>query len=151
MIYLNHAEVIDPAPYSETIYAAIGSSMAHFGLDENKDLTIYLTNDDEISVLNKTWMGKDGATDVLSFPSEETDPDSGNEYLGDIVISIERTVEQSVVNGNTNLEECTLLAIHGLLHLLGFDHYTEEEKKEMWFHQSAILDKLGMGHIAITE
>ena len=151
MIYLNHADEIDPAPYSETILKAIQRSFAHFSLGEDKDLTIYLTNDEEIAVLNKTWMDKEGPTDVLSFPSEETDLDSGNEYLGDIVISLDRAKEQSATNGNTQHEECALLAIHGVLHLLGLDHYTDEEKKEMWSHQSAILADLGLGHIAITE
>lgn len=133
------------------IDSSVKKVFSHFDMNEDQDLTIYLTNDEEIAELNKTWMDKDGPTDVLSFPADEVDLDSGLKYIGDIIVSVDTAKAQAEANGHHIEQECALLVVHGTLHLLGFDHYTAEEKTEMWSHQSAILMDLGLQDIKITE
>ncbi len=102
------------------------------------DITIQLTGDDEITQFNQEYRGISEATDVLSFEQHFLDPDTGRLYLGDIVISLERVINQALNNKITTDEECAFLAIHGTLHLLGYDHYTPEEKSIMWEIQDKI-------------
>lgn len=151
MIHINHADQVDPAALAPFLSKAASLGLAHFQKNEEVDLTVYLTDDVEIAELNKTWMEKEGPTDVLSFPSDEVDPQTGVEYIGDIILSVDRAKAQADANGHSLENECMLLVAHGVLHLLGFDHYTTEEKDEMWQHQSAILADLGIGDIKITE
>jgi probable rRNA maturation factor len=103
------------------------------------ELSLVLTNDEEIQSLNSEWREKDKPTDVLSFPQDEED----GELLGDVVISIETASKQAGdpfgwarahanVEGDwTTLDETTLLLIHGILHLLGHDHHKPAEAKRM--------------------
>ena len=102
------------------------------------DLTLRITDDAELAELNEKFMRKEGPTDVLSFPSGEED------YLGDIAISYSRADEQASQGGHPVLEEMQLLAIHGVLHLVGYDHDTDENKASMWQIQTDILDSLGI-------
>lgn len=105
-------------------------------------LTIVLTDDGQLHQLNKEFSGIDAPTDVLSFPAEEIDPDSGEEYLGDILISYPRAVAQADSRGHAVGDEMQLLVVHGVLHLLGYDH-TEGVKEAMWAIQSQVLSDLG--------
>ncbi|MCL4561132.1 MAG: rRNA maturation RNase YbeY [Chloroflexi bacterium] len=107
------------------------------------ELTIVVSGDDELRRLNKEFLGKDSPTDVLSFPSGEVDPDSGNLYLGDILISFPRAQEQAQVTGHPVSAELDLLVVHGVLHLLGYDHDTDTRKVDMWTVQSRILAVIG--------
>jgi probable rRNA maturation factor len=125
--------------------------LEHFQKKDEFDLTVFLTDNEQIKGLNLTWMGQDGPTDVLSFPSDELEIDTGHPYLGDIIISVEKALEQADIGGHKLEEECQLLVVHGVLHLLGLDHANEEEKREMWDHQQQILEKLGLGSMRITE
>jgi len=88
-------------------------------------LSVVLTSDDEIRDLNRQYRGKDTPTDVLSFPQTEgefgdVDPD----FLGDIVISVETALRQAAEKGAPPEREIDILLVHGLLHLLGYDHET---------------------------
>ena len=85
----------------------------------NKEFELIITSNEEIQILNKEHREKDSATDVLSFPLEFDLP---NMPLGSIVISSDFVEEKAKEFGHTNKEELTLLFIHGLLHLLGYDH-----------------------------
>jgi probable rRNA maturation factor len=105
------------------------------------DITIRFTNDEEMLRYNQEFRGIAKSTDVLSFNQDTIDPETQRLYLGDIIISYERAVEQSVENGHSFDEECALLAIHGTLHLLGYDHYRKEDKDRMWNLQQAILQE----------
>ena len=105
-------------------------------------VTIVITDDDQLHKLNRDFLGIDAPTDVLSFPAEEVDPDSGEEYLGDVLISYPRAVAQADSSKHTIGDELQLLVVHGVLHLLGYDH-TEDEKEAMWAIQSQILADLG--------
>lgn len=107
------------------------------------DLTIVVTSDQQLRSLNQQFVGIDAPTDVLSFPSDETDPDTERPYLGDILLSLPRAKEQALAGGHPLQAEVQLLVVHGVLHLLGYDHAEPEEKAAMWTTQAEILSKLG--------
>jgi probable rRNA maturation factor len=115
------------------------------------DLTIVLTDDEQLQHLNRDYLGVDAPTDVLSFPASETDPETGRRYLGDILLSIPRADVQARAAGHPLVDEAQLLVVHGVLHLLGHDHAEADEKAKMWKAQSEILDGLGLGHVTILE
>ncbi len=119
---------------------------------------IVITDESEIRSLNAETRGIDSVTDVLSFPSldgirgaelrkadfpYETDED-GNIFLGSIVICEKRAKEQAEEFGHSYLRELHYLAVHGLWHLLGYDHMTEADKLEMRAKEEKILSKLGI-------
>jgi probable rRNA maturation factor len=107
------------------------------------DLTILLTGDAEIQELNRTYLEIDEPTDVLSFPADYTDPDTGSPYLGDVIISYPRAEEQASSAGHSLEHELQLLVVHGVLHLSSYDHLEEEDKQEMWSVQAKVLQQLG--------
>ena len=87
------------------------------------ELSLLLTDDEEIQTLNTTYRDLDKATDVLSFPQDEDAiNESGDTLLGDVVISVETAARQAEEHHLSSNEELILLAIHGILHLLGYDH-----------------------------
>lgn len=109
---------------------------------EDAEISVLITDDAEIRSLNTAYRQKDYATDVLSFPMAEYPLDDGG-MLGDIVISIDTAKKQAQENEIELAREFAFLYIHGLLHLLGFDHETsEEDEKEMFDMQEEILRKL---------
>jgi len=109
-------------------------------LDKECDLAISLIDLDEISALHQEWMDEPGPTDVLSFPMDEIAlGESGPGILGDIVISPEYAKAGAEKAGTSLDEELQLLAVHGLLHLLGLDHRESEEEKAMFALQGEIL------------
>jgi probable rRNA maturation factor len=141
-------EVIAREPSSspnleELARQAAGKALTHEGQPDSLDMTIVLSDDAELRTLNLQFMGIDAPTDVLSFPADEVDPESGERYLGDIILSVERAKEQSG-QGNHPIEaEIQLLIVHGVLHLLGYDHANPEGKARMWSVQAEILKELG--------
>ena len=116
---------------------------------ENSEVSITLTDDETIHALNKKYRGIDRATDVLSFALRESDePQILNaevETLGDIVISLEKAQSQAHEFGHSFLREVIFLEVHGLLHLLGYDHIEDADRIEMETEQKFIMDKLGIG------
>ena len=115
---------------------------------ENSEVSITLTDDKNIHELNKKFRGIDRATDVLSFALRESEePEILNaeiETLGDIIISVERAKVQAEEFGHSFLREVIFLEVHGLLHLLGYDHIQEDDRIEMEAEQKFIMDKLGI-------
>ena len=108
----------------------------------NVEISITLTDNERIREINKEWRGKDRPTDVLSFPQDET---IGYKYrlLGDVIISLPYAKTQAEEIGLTLKEEVLRLMIHGILHLLGYDHETNEEDAKIMFElQDKIFDKL---------
>ena len=116
---------------------------------ENSELSITLTDDKNIHALNKKYRGMDRATDVLSFAFRESDePEvigADFEILGDVIISLERAKVQAEEFGHSFLREIIFLEVHGLLHLLGYDHIADDERQEMETEQKFIMTKLGIG------
>ena len=102
-------------------------------------LSVKVTDDQEMQLLNKTYRNTDSTTDVLAFNQDYIDPETDLLYLGDIVISYEQAKLQADEHKWAVHEECALLTIHGTLHLLGYDHSNPEEKDEMWNKQNNIL------------
>jgi probable rRNA maturation factor len=151
MITLEINENIDPDLPAELVETTAMQALIHQSAPENCDLTIVLTDDDQLHELNLQWMGVDAPTDVLSFPSDEIDPESGNRYLGDILISVQRAAEQAKGSQHSAEAEVQLLVVHGVLHLLGHDHASVDEKARMWQAQSEILSGLGLGNLDIRE
>jgi probable rRNA maturation factor len=115
------------------------------------DLSIVLTDDAQLQQLNRDYLGIDAPTDVLSFPATETDPDSQATYLGDILISVPRAAQQALEAGHPLASEVQLLVVHGVLHLLGYDHAGRAEKERMWTVQAAILESIGLKGIQIRD
>jgi len=110
------------------------------GIHPDSDLSITLVDEDEITKLHIQWMDLPGPTDVLSFPMDEMKPFSaskGPRIIGDIVICPQFAAKQAV--SHSAEEEISLLTVHGVLHLLGFDHAEEEEHKVMFGLQEKTL------------
>ena len=119
----------------------------------NTGLSIVISDDEQLHHLNRQFRAIDAPTDVLSFPADELDPQSGERYIGDVIISYERAQEnclsfenEAIVSSIQTIQaEILLLTVHGVLHLLGYDHTDEEEKAHMWERQTAILSEFGAG------
>ena len=115
--------------------------------DDNYEVSLSFVDNKEIHQLNNEYRGIDRATDVLSFPllvEDEFGIDFGEESLGDIVISLERAFEQSQEYNHSFEREVCFLVCHSMFHLLGYDHDTEENTKEMRQKEEYILNKLGI-------
>jgi probable rRNA maturation factor len=151
MIFIEKIENLSPDLAENLIEKAATESLRHQAAPEDADLTVVLTDDAQLHDLNKEYLGVDAPTDVLSFPSDQTDPETGARYLGDILISVERAAAQAAAAGHATEAEVQLLVIHGVLHLLGHDHAEPEEKARMWQAQGEILSRLGLGGIEIRE
>ncbi len=136
--------------------SALLERAARFTLDlepdsADADITIVLTDDAQLHELNREFLGVDAPTDVLSFPSEEIDPETGAQYLGDIIISIPRAMLQAQAGGHPVEAEVQLLVVHGTLHLLGHDHAEAEEKARMWQAQAEVMSRLGLSYVKIQD
>jgi probable rRNA maturation factor len=115
------------------------------------DLTIVLADEASIQGLNRDFLGIDAPTDVISFPADEPDPETGRRYLGDVVVSLKRAGEQAAERGHPVEAEMQLLVVHGVLHLLGHDHAEAQEKSRMWAAQAAALERLGISPQIVHE
>ena len=122
--------------------AAFHEGIKVLGLPKNASLTLRITNNRLIRQFNHAWRGENSSTDVLSFENAYTDPETGEEYLGDIVISFEKARQQARLGGHMIQYEIELLFVHGLLHLTGFDHDMKKEWAEMTKAQDQILNKI---------
>ena len=136
--------------------SALLERAARFTLDlepdsADADITIVLTDDAQLHELNREYLGVDAPTDVLSFPASETDPETGAQYLGDIIISIPRAMLQAQAGGHPLEAEVQLLVVHGTLHLLGHDHAEAEEKARMWQAQAEVMSRLGLSYVKIQD
>ncbi|UCC50402.1 MAG: rRNA maturation RNase YbeY [Anaerolineaceae bacterium] len=116
-------------------------------------MTLLLVDDSRIQQLNRDFRGIDRPTDVLSFPAGELSPNSLEElpYVGDIAISMPYARKQAEAGEHSLLAELQLLVVHGTLHLIGYDHITNEDRARMWSLQQEILTQLGLYYITPTE
>lgn len=133
------SEKIDPSQLKR----AVRTVLKHEGKSPQSDLSLIITDDDHLRGLNNQFRGIDEPTDVLSFTGGEVDPDTSQLYLGDVIISYPRAVAQSGIS-HSLAHELILLVVHGILHLLGYDHLDPLEKERMWTRQSEILSTLGV-------
>ena len=117
------------------------------GVNCKYQISLLFVDNEEIREINRETRNIDRATDVLSFPllvEDEFGIDFGEESLGDIVISLERAFEQSQEYNHSFEREVCFLVCHSMFHLLGYDHDTEENTKEMRQKEEYILNKLGI-------
>jgi len=112
------------------------------------ELTVLITDDERLRELNRRYRGVDSPTDVLAFGGRAegfVEAPGAAIYLGDVVISYPHVLAQAEEQGHSPERELALLVIHGVLHLLGYDHTTPEEEAIMWARQEAILREVGHG------
>lgn len=128
--------------------------LQHAAKEENvgaSEVSVTFVTNEMIQSINKEYRGKDAPTDVISFAMEEMGEGEMEivgslepRVLGDIIISLDRTKEQAADYGHSFERELGFLAVHGFLHLLGYDHMNEADEKEMFGKQEAILSSLGI-------
>ncbi len=120
------------------------------GFGRKAEISVSFVDNGQIRELNAQYRGRDAATDVLSFPLGEdgvydVNEETGACELGDIVISVERAMEQAQQYGHSLQREIGWLTVHSMLHLLGYDHETgEEDAREMREKEEAVLQSLGL-------
>lgn len=134
-----------------TLQHAAAQALQYQSLSGDVDLGIVIADDEHLQRLNRDYRGIDAPTDVLSFPASEPDPETGALYLGDVILSAPRAAAQASSAGHSFEAEAQLLVVHGVLHLLGYDHGDEREKEKMWAAQSAILSSLGLPDLKVSE
>ena len=139
------------AEVDEVAVVALARYVLHrMQVDPLVDTTIFLVDPDTISVENETHMGKPGPTDVLAFPIDDLTEEHGRvrpgdgaapppTILGNILICPQVAASQASAAGHATFQEIELLATHGILHLLGFDHGDAEEEQEMFGLQTKLL------------
>ncbi|MDU1043265.1 rRNA maturation RNase YbeY [Peptoniphilus rhinitidis] len=112
-------------------------------LEENVEVSVSFVGDDEIKGLNRDFRGVDKVTDVLSFPIDDEFMIE-NKILGDVIINTKRVMEQASELGHTNERELSYLTVHSILHLLGYDHMDEIEKREMREREKLAMKELSI-------
>ncbi len=120
----------------------IVKTLNHENREENYEVSLSLVTADEIRALNHQYRGKDKATDVLSFPIDEQFQPEEEKMLGDIVISTEAVIQQAKEYEHSVEREIAYLFVHGLLHLLGYNHLEPEDKEKMRIVEEEILSQL---------
>ena len=146
---------LDDTRFDEVISLAVKASLAEEDMDEAVEISVTLCTNEEIAVLNKEYMNREGATDVLSFPQLSFDEDKcifedsmtyngDNLLLGDIVISLERAAEQAAEYGHSERREVGFLTVHSMLHLLGYDHMEDADREEMQAKEKMILAAMNL-------
>ena len=132
--------------YQEVYEALLVKTLKHLSLDFEPILSVTIVDNDYIHEINRTYRHKDAPTDVISFAFMDGNPNrdalfhgKGMVVLGEICISYQKAEEQSTAYGPSLERELKFLFVHGLLHLLGYDHMTEEDEKVMFSLQEEIL------------
>lgn len=128
---------------TEVLTRLVEHAFKRMHLADDTYLSIAIVNEDEMERVHIEWMDLPGATDVMSFPMDELRPGDGRTVmegvLGDIVICPWVAAQQALAAGHNTMEEMMLLTIHGILHLLGYDHATPEQERQMFGLQRQLL------------
>ncbi len=147
VVITNEQDKIEiPADWEEKINKVAAICLKEEQIPEEAEVDLLFVDNETIREMNREYRDKDSATDVLSFPMYEADEeidDEGEILFGDIVISLERAQEQCEEYGHSLEREVMYLLVHGLLHLAGYDHMEEEEKKEMRAQEEKLLAVIG--------
>ena len=158
---MNHEIIIETdvegaEPFAALLRRVIPAALDAEGVDMPCEVDVLFTDDEGIHAINLEQREVDAPTDVLSFPmfdltpgehpgAEDADPGSGLVPLGDMVISLERAAAQGEEYGHSVEREAAYLAVHSVLHLLGYDHMDEgPQKRQMRAREEAILNELGI-------
>lgn len=117
---------------------SIEAALKEIDFTDDYEVSVSFVGDEEIHELNRDYRGVDRTTDVLSFPMD----DEFTNMLGDIVININKVIEQAKEYGHSEKREISYLTVHSTLHLMGFDHEEEEDKKEMRAVEDRVMENL---------
>ena len=112
-------------------------------LDENVEVSVSFVGDEEIRDLNRDYRGVDKSTDVLSFPMDD-EFIIVSRILGDVIINTRRVMEQAEELGHSEERELSYLTVHSILHLLGYDHMEDEDKREMREREKLAMKELSI-------
>jgi probable rRNA maturation factor len=134
---------------AKTVLNVLNRAAELYDLPENTEVSLAFCDDAAIHQLNRDYRGVDRSTDVLSFAlNEGSEPEiidgPDEELLGDIIISVDTLSRQAEEYGHTMERELSYLTVHGFLHLMGYDHITEDDKIEMRKEEEAVLSSLGI-------
>ena len=130
--------------YMDKLYSLLDFALKKEKLD-NVEFNVIFVDINKIHEINKTYRNIDRPTDVISFALEDNlDIELDHRVLGDIYICLEKAHEQAIEYNHSYLRELSFLMIHGLLHLLGYDHMEPEDEKIMFAKQEEILDEFGI-------
>lgn len=144
MVFIDIRPEINISPNIENVIRESAEKTLIIEKSENCEVSILLTDDDEIHELNRDYRYVDAPTDVLAFAMREGDDgDPNSEILGDVVISIQTAEKQAKEYGHSIEAELALLVVHGTLHLLGYDHAEKDEADLMQEKQREIVYFLG--------
>lgn len=139
----NNYEIIDNGLYEnyDYLYDVLDAALKHEKV-ENAIFSVVFMEDEEIHEMNKEYRGVDRVTDVISFAFEDNNDLVYNDIrmLGDIFICIPQMKRQATEYGHSEKRELAFLAVHGILHLLGYDHMNEQDERVMFELQELILD-----------
>lgn len=117
---------------------SIEAALKEIEFTDDYEVSVSFVGDEEIHELNRDYRGVDRTTDVLSFPMD----DEFTNMLGDIVININKVIEQAKEYGHSEKREISYLTVHSTLHLMGFDHEEEEDKKDMRAVEDRVMENL---------
>jgi probable rRNA maturation factor len=151
-VYFENAQEKQEVRYSlkMLVRRAIEATLKYEKFDDDCEVSVTFTDNEQIRQMNKKFRNIDRATDVLSFPLFDDDGMDGHVaeldcMLGDIVLSLEQADVQAKEYGHSFEREAAFLCVHSVLHLLGYDHeISEEDDADMRRRQSEIMDKLGL-------
>ena len=147
MDFIDEQQVIDEDTKNQ-IESLLTFAAKKENITEEAELSISFVDEEEIQAINRDYRDKDKVTDVISFSLEEDEPKIEGldmpRVLGDIIICLEVAKEQAESYNHSLSRELGFLALHGFLHLLGYDHMTEEDEKEMFSRQDEILNEFGL-------
>ena len=142
MLTIKSRQAIRKELDTKRLQKAATTAFRVLGFETQPEVSLQITDDRTIQKFNLQYRDTDEATDVLSFENAFTDPESGETYLGDILISYETAKRQSDARGLEMMAELEMLLVHGLLHLTGMDHASLSEWEEMSTLQDTILAEL---------
>ena len=125
---------------SEKIISLLTFAMGELKLNKECDISVGFIGDEYMSELHSKWMGEPGSTDVLSFPMDMPQVEGEVVTLGDIMISPEFAAAQAKIAGHSSEHEFYILATHGLLHIIGYDHAEPEEERIMFVLQEQLVE-----------
>ncbi|MCM5553573.1 rRNA maturation RNase YbeY [Pleomorphomonas sp. NRK KF1] len=125
---------------------AMAAAAADAEIADDAELSLLLTDDAAIRVLNHDHRGMDKPTNVLSFPQDDPEADAYGPLLGDIVVAHETVAREAVEEGISFRDHFLHMIVHGFLHLVGYDHMNDDEAEEMEGLETAILARLGIAN-----
>ena len=143
-IYFNYeAETRLHIAWMDIISTVVNGTLEYMKFKKQAEVSVSIVDAKEIQKLNREFRGINKVTDVLSFPMEDVNPETKEVVLGDIVLCADKIISQAREYGHTRKRELAFLTCHSMLHLLGYDHMTDEEREEMENLQRKILERLG--------